>query len=149
MNKLIAIILASLALTVAAGVAAHDNPLDPGHKHGLEIDRSKGYEGLTCTSDGNVIVHFKESVGVCAGGWKNVECRYTCLYQVWANWRGADGYQGTDTEPRGGNYKCHIANSHDPTRARATFRAPKPHWAKKQWGVYVRDGWGLAQCRFN
>ena len=145
--KTFAAVVLALALMVAVSVEAHDGG-SPGHKHTLEIDRSQGHQGLICTNQGGVFVHFKESTGEC-GGWGSNECSYTCLYQVWANWRGADGYQGRGTEPRGGYYKCHIMNSDDPKRAYATFYVPKPSWGSGKYGVYVRDGWNRSECRFN
>lgn len=150
MRRNINAILAALALLMIGGTAqAHDDPAFPHHKHALEIDRSKGMqEGLTCTSDGRVTVHFRKATGMCGGQYSN-ECAYTCLYQVWAWWKAADGYHGTDTEPgRGGYYRCHIANSWDPTRAEANFRVSKPAWGMGAWGVYVR-GPQFAECRVN
>lgn len=149
MKDRIRIMLAALAL-VLLPVSAHETGT-PGHKHALEIDRSKYTEGLMCSNPGGVYVHFKESVGEC-GGWGGNECSYTCLYQVWADWEADDGYVGRDTEPGGGGYyKCNIANSWDPMNAHATFYVRKPSWASESgaWGVYVRDGWGRAECRFN
>lgn len=66
MKYRIRIMLAALVLLPVLA-QAHDTGT-PGHKHALEVDRSKGNEGLTCMSDGSVTVHFKESVGEC-GGW--------------------------------------------------------------------------------
>ena len=146
MRRSISIILTALALMVGAVAQAHETGT-PGHKHALEIDRSKYNQGLMCTNDGGVFVHFKESVGEC-GGWGGNECSYTCLYQVWADWEAEDGYRSRITEPRRGHYKCHIVNSHNPTKAYAAFYVPKPSWGSGNYGVYVRDGWNRSQCQF-
>ena len=118
----------------AAGAQAHDNPLNPGHKHGLEIPSDSG--AAACFGPGpnwQVSVHFRESAKECPS-WG---CSYACLYRVWGEWEG-----GIDAGPP--SYKkCHIQNSLNPgENTKAEFRVTKPSWVTGRWGVYVRDGWG-------
>ncbi len=128
---------ALLALTVAAGAQAHENPTDPTHKHGLQI-RSGWCIG------GSVTLEWEESARRCDGD----VCAYTCLYQVWSDWQAADGYRGRDTEPSGGGYyRCDIARSWNPNLARTAFEVTQPSWGTGNWGLYVRDGWDRTTVR--
>ena len=133
MRRSIKTILTALAVMVgAAGAQAHDYPLYPGHKHGLQI------YGTGCRG-GEVYLTFRESTKPC-GGTSHEMCSYTCLYQVWSEWQATDGYRGRDTEPAGGGYyKCHIRRGR--TQYTANFHVRQPQWGTGEWGVSVRDGW--------
>ncbi len=142
MQTFAAVVLA-LALMVAVSVQAHDNPTNPTHKHGLEIKR------IDCGGDvETAIVAFQESTRECLSDWnwrtgkKTPRCSYTCLWRTWATWNGSRHY-----EPSASYNKCHIENSHTPTRAKAMFHPSEPSWNQGVWGVVVRDGWGQEEVR--
>ena len=119
-----AVVMVAAATLTVAGVQAHENLLNPTHKHGLEIKE------VLCNHHGRVLVMWKEGGRQC----HYTGCQYACLYRVWGTW------EGKPYEDRPHYHKCHIANSWDPLRAEARFNVTRPDWTEGEWGVVVRDG---------
>ena len=122
MKRITLAIAVAVVLMVGTVAQAHENPLNPGHKQGLEV----GIAGCKAAT-GEVLLSFKESVRECS--WN--ECHYTCLYRVWGDWEG-----GRYAGPPNWN-RCHIRSNNV-----SEFHVTKPSWVTGEWGVYVRDGWG-------
>ena len=127
MKRSICIILTALAVMVGTAAQAHENPLDPGHKHGWKLD------SVDCNARHRVaIAVFEESDQPCSsqGG-----CPLVCFYQVWGEWPGGR----TDTPWKRCHTPPHVEVSD--TSAAHIYEA-KPSWVSGEWGITVRDGYG-------
>ena len=123
------ITVAVLTLMIAAGgVQAHNDLLNPGHMHGLDIRSAECMEFGDGKTAG-VTLWLTESSRPCA----LPVCPQTCVYRVWGDWE-----SGRYTSPNWS--KCHITNNHNPRHNRIGFKVHLP-WSPPppEWGVYVKD----------